>query len=97
MARLSEEKIALIKATYKAVKTYSGTAKAVGCSPSTVKKYVEESETVKTAPILEKIKCSKTIPSSFQNWFDPNINWADLCVLSKEEKEEFYQRKGEFQ
>lgn len=96
MARLSEEKIALIKATYKVVKTYSGTAKVVGCSPATVKKYVEEVETAKSAPILEKVKCSKAIPSSFQNCFDPNMNWADLCILSKEEKEEIYERKGEF-
>ena len=42
MAKLSEEKIAEIRRVYSELGTYSGTAKAVGCSPATVKKYTQE-------------------------------------------------------
>lgn len=42
MAKLSEEKIAEIRRIYKELGTYSGTAKAVGCSPASVKKYCQE-------------------------------------------------------
>lgn len=41
MAKLSEEKIAEINKVYAEVGTYSGTAKIVGCSPATVKKYCQ--------------------------------------------------------
>lgn len=42
MAKLSEEKIAEIRRVYSELGTYSGTAKAVGCSPATVKKYTQK-------------------------------------------------------
>lgn len=42
MAKLSEEKIAEIRRVYNELGTYSGTAKAVGCSPASVKKYTQE-------------------------------------------------------
>lgn len=45
MAKLSEEKIAEIRRVYSELGTYSGTAKAVGCSPATVKKYTQEEYT----------------------------------------------------
>lgn len=41
MAKLTEEQILLIQATYKEIGTYSGVAKKLGFSPTTVKKYVE--------------------------------------------------------
>ena len=60
MARLSEEKIQLIRETYAKVGTYSATAKIVGSSPATVKKYVTEDEPVR--PRCEKVLFSKNIP-----------------------------------
>lgn len=45
MAKLSEEKIAEIRRVYNELGTYSGTAKAVGCSPATIKKYTQEEYT----------------------------------------------------
>lgn len=42
MAKLSEEKIAEIRRVYSELGTYSGTAKVVGCSPATIKKYTQE-------------------------------------------------------
>lgn len=45
MARLSEEKIAKIKQLYEELHTYSAVARAVGCSPATVKKYAQEEYT----------------------------------------------------
>lgn len=42
MAKLSEEKISEIRRVYSELHTYSATAKVVGCSPATVKKYTQE-------------------------------------------------------
>lgn len=40
MAKLTEDQILLIKETYKEIGTYSGVAKKLGFSSTTVKKYV---------------------------------------------------------
>ena len=42
MAALSEEKIIAIIKAYNEIGTYSGVAKKLQCSPTTVKKYVEK-------------------------------------------------------
>lgn len=96
MARLTEEKIALIQQTYLQVGTYSGTAKIVGCSPATVKKYVEMDRCPEYSIQSERISCNVPISTSFMGQFDPNINWADLCVLSDEEKTNIRTVLGEF-
>ena len=74
MARLTEEKIALIQQTYLQVGTYSGTAKIVGCSPATVKKYVEMNRCPEYSIQSEKLPCNVPISTSFIVQFDPNIN-----------------------
>lgn len=96
MARLTEEKIALIQQTYLQVGTYSGTAKIVGCSPATVKKYVEMDRCPEHSIQSKKISCDVPISTSFIGQFNPNINWADLCILSEEEKTNIQATLGEF-
>ena len=54
MARLTEEKIQEIVKEYQVIGTYSGVAKKVGVSPTTVKKYIEQ--TKPTEPIEKKEK-----------------------------------------
>lgn len=90
MAALSQEKIDLIKEVYKRIGTYSGTAKEVGCSPATVKKYVVGASQVKSAdkPKREPIPFSGEVVESYQNNLSNCVNWADICTLSKEEFEE---------
>lgn len=86
MAKLGEEKIAEIRRVYNELGTYSGTAKQVGCSPATVKKYCQI-EVKDTAPIL-KIEFNGEIPPTDQ------INWtssdkiSELGKLTKEEIKE---------
>ncbi len=96
MARLTEEKIALIQQTYLQVGTYSGTAKIVGCSPTTVKKYAEMNRCPEYSIQNKKISCDVPFSTSFIGQFDPNINWADLCILSNEEKANIQTTLGEF-
>lgn len=87
MAALSQEKIDLIKEVYKRIGTYSGTAKEVGCSPATVKKYVVGASQTKVAdkPKREPTKFVGEIISAYSNNLKDFANWADMCNLSKEE------------
>ena len=84
MAKLTQEKIDEIVRLYEEIGTYSGVAKAVGCSPATVKKYVTaESEQEK-----------EEIPMEFEDNILPvekikNFSLSlGLMKLTKEEEEE---------
>ena len=94
MARLSEEKIQLIKETYKKVGTYSATAKIVGSSPATVKKYVTEDEPTKSQ--CEKIIFSKEIPNISEIcWIYEKTSRPEMTILSSEELVEVEQLRKE--
>ena len=83
MAKLSEEKIAEIRRVYKELETYSGTAKIVGCSPATVKKYC--SLEIKIEPI-SRIPFNGIIPKV------EDISWPSkehFCELGRLTEEEF--------
>lgn len=87
MAKLSEEKIQEILTQYPIIGTFSGTAKVVGCSPATVKRYVEAgiekkkeiSRKVERIPFKGFIipPARLTVPEDWSNWF----------TISKEEVE----------
>lgn len=87
MAKLSEEKIQEIRSQYQIIGTYSGTAKAVGCSPATVKRYVEAG-IEKEKEISDKVE---RIP--FKGFIIPPAklvipeDWSDWFTISKEEVE----------
>lgn len=57
MAKLTEEKIQSIIQAYARIGTYSGVAKELGCSASTVKKYVtvHQATTLQNAPEADQI------------------------------------------
>ena len=94
MARLSEEKIQFIKETYKKVGTYSATAKIVGSSPATVKKYVMEDEP--TIARHEKSLFSKEIPSIDKVfWIHEKGHRCEMTILSSEEISEIEQLRKE--
>ena len=59
MARLTEEKIQEIVKEYQVIGTYSGVAKKVGVSPTTVKKYIEQTKPTEPIEKKEKIPFSK--------------------------------------
>lgn len=88
MAKLSEEKIAEINKVYAEVGTYSGTAKIVGCSPATVKKYCQM-EVIPDSTV--RILFNGTIPPVEE------INWpseeeiSNLAKLSETEIEEIHE------
>ena len=67
--------------------TYSGTAKIVGCSPATVKKYCMEEVQINISKSREKIPFTKEIPlieDVVLDWNDPD----SLFCLNNEEIEE---------
>ena len=90
MAKLSEEKIAEIRRVYSELGTYSGTAKAVGCSPATVKKYTQEEYT--PDPTVRVPFNGKLSPVEELNWpTEEEIgNMARLTEAELEEIKELW-------
>lgn len=90
MARLSEEKIQLIKELYPQIGTYSGVAKEVGCSPATVKRYVTEDAPAAEVSNKEYTqKFTGTIPEIDENLKNQLLSEIqDMCKLSDEEIED---------
>lgn len=82
--RLSDEKIKLIQVMYQKLGTYAATARAVGCAPSTVKKYCTLE--AKDSAINANFNFDKEIPK----WgsFDISLKDTHLTQLTEEEKEE---------
>ena len=96
MARLSDEKIQLIKETYAKVGTYTATAKIVGSSPATVKKYVMEECPVQTNPKKEPIRFDGEIPSVEDvSWIYEKSERGLITQLSDEEKKELEEFRKE--
>lgn len=84
MAVLTEDKIKEILSEYQKIKTYSGTAKQCGVSPSTVKKYVElnkPKEEIKKKSENEIIHFSEDIPAASTiiiPSYEERSNWIKL-------------------
>lgn len=90
MAKLSEEKIAEIRRVYNELGTYSATAKAVGCSPASVKKYTQEEYT--PDPTVRIPFNGKLPPVEELNWpIEEEIgNMARLTEAELEEIKELW-------
>lgn len=82
MAKLSNEKIAKIQKVYSENGTYSGTAKIVGCSPATVKKYC--SLEIKIEPI-SRVPFNGIIPKVEDISWPSKENFCELGRLTEEE------------
>lgn len=89
MARtiVTQDMIKQINELYLKIKTYSGVAREVGISPSTVKKYIipnyQSEENIKKI-IFKKEDIPELSFEKFKNLED----WGSLCNLTDEEKEE---------
>ena len=89
MARtiVTQDMIKQINELYLRIKTYSGVAREVGISPSTVKKYIipnyQSEENIKKI-IFKKEDIPELSFEKFKNLED----WGSLCNLTDEEKEE---------
>ena len=86
MARLTEEKIALIQEAYGRIGTYSGVAKEIGCSPATVKKYVAAAP-VRQKPKKEPQQCNQPVLSIEEITFLKDY-LGELCYLSEDERKD---------
>jgi hypothetical protein len=89
MAKLTDEKIREIQEAYKRLGTYAATAREVGVSASTVKKYTTEEVPVR--PMVkenEKIerKIITKLPDFDIHWFDGVTNFGALCEYNKKEE-----------
>lgn len=90
MARLSDEKIQQILDEYKKIGTYSGTAKKVGVSTSTVRKYVELKQNeskVETNGKIPKLVNYKEIEQWVTDYVMPKDLIENPYILSLDELE----------
>lgn len=87
MAKLSDEKIIQIQKVYSENGTYSGTAKIVGCSPATVKKYC--SLGIKIEPI-SRIPFNGEIPKVEDISWPSKENFCEMGRLTEEELKEIH-------
>lgn len=88
MAILTEDKIKEILSEYQKIKTYSGTARQCGVSPSTVKKYVElnkPKEEIKKKSKDEIIYFNENIPEASTIIIPSYEKRSDWIKLSKQE------------
>lgn len=85
MAKLSEEKIAEINKVYAEVGTYSGTAKIVGCSPATVKKYCQM-EVISDSTV--RVDFNGSIPSVEELNWPSEEEIAEMARLTEAEIKE---------
>lgn len=95
MARLSEEKIQEILKEYPIIGTYSGVAKKVGVSPSTVKRYVEQYKTSEPIEKKEKIFFNEAIPDASCVYIPPPEERGKWICLSPDELYEMKELRKE--
>ena len=89
MKRITNEDILQINSLYFQYKTYAEVARQTGFAASTVKKYVDKNwEPVKTENIIRFDLANLPNFSEATEIFRGVENYGDLCILSKEEKEE---------
>lgn len=88
--RLTDNDILAIQECYSRIGTYSGVAKELGFSPSTVKKYVLLDQSPKTAEEKKEIFSSFEPPVDLENLQIPKdkSEWRKMCSLSEEEIQE---------
>ena len=87
--KITEDTIIEINELYLKIGTYAGVSRAMGGSPapSTVKKYII-SNYIPRKNIKKKTFQKEDLPEFNTDIFKGVDNWGDLCILSKEEKEE---------
>ena len=88
-SKITNEDILRINELYYKHKTYAEVARQTGFAASTVKKYVDKNwEPVKTENIIRFDLVNLPNFSEATEIFRGVENYGDLCILSKEEKEE---------
>ena len=88
-SKVTNEDILRINELYYKHKTYAEVARQTGFAASTVKKYVDKNwEPVKTENIIRFDLVNLPNFSEATEIFRGVENYGDLCILSKEEKEE---------
>lgn len=95
MARLTEEKIQEIVKEYQVIGTYSGVAKKVGVSPTTVKKYIEQTKPTEPIEKKEKIPFDEPIPDASCVYIPPLEERGKWICLSPDELYEMKELRKE--
>ena len=86
MAKITEDQKLQMNILYKRLGTYAAVAREIGCAPSTVKRYIVE-DFVEPEKIQQKLFVPAVLPELNLSLFKEKT-FAELCVLSTEEKEE---------
>lgn len=83
--RITEDQKIQMNILYQELKTYAAVARKIGCSPSTVKRYII-SDFVNPKAVEKNIIQVTELPPLDSNIF--NQPFGDLCILSAAEKDE---------
>ena len=86
MAKITEDQKLQMNILYKRLGTYAAVAREIGCAPSTVKRYIVE-DFVEPEKIQQKLFVPAALPELNLSLFKEKT-FAELCVLSNEEKEQ---------
>lgn len=84
--KITNEQILEMNRQYLKLKTYAATARAVGISPSTVKKYIIPNFVDPDNIIIQHF-CGE-LPQPPIDLFVDNNTWGELLLLSEKEKED---------
>lgn len=85
---ISQDRIREINDAYLVIKTYSGVAKKLGVSPSTVKKYIIPDYVPEEKLSINRIVFNEEIKPFDKEKFSKDVYWGEMCVLSEEELKE---------
>ena len=83
--RITEDQKIQMNILYKELKTYAAVARAMGCSASTVKRYIIPDFVDPKDVEAVEIQVKELPPINFDLFTRP---FGDLCVLSEEERAE---------
>lgn len=89
--KITEEDIKIINEAYLLCGTYSGAAKAAGCSPSTAKKYIIEG--YKSSGVVGTIPSTPVViePAAIDEALEYLLNHSNLSCLTEQEKKDMKQ------
>ena len=86
MARITEEQKIQMNILYKRLGSYAAVAREIGCVASTVKRYIID-DFVEPEKVQQCLFVPAVLPELNLSLFSEKT-FADLCVLTNEEKEE---------
>lgn len=86
MARITEDQKIQMNILYKRLGSYAAVAREIGCAPTTVKRYIVD-DFIEPEQIQQNIFVPAILPEIDFSLFRTK-SFAELCILSEDEKQE---------